>query len=80
MSVSKKASKEIRDKFGVGVRGFGSIPVVVIIGKTRWKTSIFPDRKKGTYLLPLKTAVRQNEGISYGKTVDFSVEVRTSSL
>lgn len=31
-------------------RGFGSVRVKVTIGKTRWTTSIFPE-KKGTYYI-----------------------------
>ena len=47
------------------IRGFGSIPVKAQIGKTEWKTSIFPT-KEGTYLLPVKAIVRNKEGINIG--------------
>ena len=80
VSVSKKASKEIKEKFDVMRRGFGSIPVVVTVGKTSWKTSIFPYKKSGTYLLPIKANVRKKEGINYGKIINFTVEVRTDIL
>ena len=40
-------------------RGFGSVRVSATTGVTTWKTSIFPDGKTGTYLLPVKKAVRQ---------------------
>jgi hypothetical protein len=49
--------------------GFGSIPVMATIGGTRWKTSIFPDRKSGSYLLPVKAEVRRREAISAGESV-----------
>lgn len=55
-------------------KGFGSIPVNVIIGKTSWQTSIFPE-KGGTYLLPLKKEVRQKEVIEIGKTYEFQITV-----
>lgn len=32
----------------------------------RWSTSIFPDRKRGTYLLPVKKAVRAAENLAAG--------------
>ena len=52
VSVPKKTSKEIKKLFGMMAGGWGSLPVVVAISKTSWKTSIFPDNKSGTYLLP----------------------------
>lgn len=42
-------------------KGFGSIRVEATIGNTTWKTSIFPDSKTKTYLLPVKKAVRSQE-------------------
>ena len=45
-------------------RGFGSVPVNVQIGDTKWKTSIFPDKASGSFLLPIKMAVRRAEGLS----------------
>lgn len=44
------------------IRGFGSIPAKAQIGKTKWNTSLFPT-KEGTYLLPVKLNVRNEEGI-----------------
>jgi hypothetical protein len=49
--------------------GWGSLKVDVRIGNARWSTSIFPDKRRGTYLLPLKAAVRKQEQISPGDTV-----------
>ncbi len=76
LSVSKKQSEEIKKKFGAKKRGWGSLPVVVILGKTRWKTSIFPDTKSGTYLLPLKAKVRQEEGVAHDDVVSFSISIK----
>jgi hypothetical protein len=47
--------------------GWGMIPVTARIGRTEWKTSLWP--KDGRYLLPVKAAVRQTEGIELGDTV-----------
>jgi len=76
MSVPKKQSEEIKKMFGAMKHGWGSLPVVVTIGKTSWRTSIFPDKKAGGYLLPLKADVRKREGISVGDTVLFSLKIR----
>ena len=54
VNLPRKKSKEIKNLFGGMAGGWGSLPVIVTIGKTSWKTSIFPDKKTATYLLPLK--------------------------
>ena len=74
VSIPKKQAKEIKENFGKHRRGFGSLPVAVTIGKTTWKTSIFPD-KEGPYLLPLKAAVRKKEGIMSGDNITFSIDI-----
>jgi hypothetical protein len=57
----------------VGERGgFGSIPVEVTIGTSTWRTSVFPDKGAASFVLPIKRAVRQKEGLS----VDAPVSVR----
>jgi hypothetical protein len=73
VNVDKKHTAELKEKYGVKRRGFGSIPVVVTLGKTSWKTSIFPDKRSGTYLLPLKQQVRAKEGVAHGDTITFSI-------
>jgi hypothetical protein len=50
-------------------RGWGAVKVHVQIGKTSWETSIFPDKKSNTYLLPLKASVRKAEGVMSGDTI-----------
>jgi len=53
--------------------GWGMIPVNARIGKTRWRTSLFP--KDGRYLVPLKTSVRTAEGIELGDIVTVHLHV-----
>lgn len=48
--------------------GFGSVRVEVTIGSTTWRTSLFPDSKLGSYVLPVKKAVRTAEGLDVGDT------------
>lgn len=76
VSVPKKQAQDIAKKFGALKRGFGSLPVSVTIGKTSWRTSIFPEKKTGEYLLPLKVAVRKKEEIMRGDTVTFLLEIK----
>lgn len=75
VNVSKIESKEIREHFGKASRGFGSLPVMVTIGKTSWKTSIFPDKKSEMYLLPLKAEVRKKEGFGNGDNITFFIKI-----
>lgn len=74
--VPKEQSEDINKRFGARKRGWGSLPVLVTLGKTSWKTSIFPDKKSGSYLLPLKADVRKKEGVLSGDKVIFLIEVR----
>ncbi|HUR60941.1 MAG TPA: DUF1905 domain-containing protein [Candidatus Thermoplasmatota archaeon] len=73
VTLPKGPSTELRDLFGAG-RGWGSIPVQVTIGGTTWRTSVFPDKASGGYVLPLKAAVRKAEGILVGKSVACRLE------
>lgn len=41
--------------------GWGMIPVVVQIGKTKWQTSLFP--KDGLYVLPIKASSEKQESL-----------------
>lgn len=43
-------------------RGFGGVRVEATIGSSTWRTSVFP-QSTGEYVLPLKRAVRDREGI-----------------
>ncbi len=76
MSVPKKEGENIKKRFGKKQRSWGSLPVVATLGKTTWKTSIFPDKQSGSYLLPLKALVRKKEGVFSGDKVSFSIEVK----
>jgi hypothetical protein len=76
LTLPKKESAAISHFFGSMKRGWGSLPVMVTIGKTQWKTSIFPDSKAGTYILPLKAEVREKEKLRAGATIRFRLEIR----
>ena len=76
LSLPEKESAQIREKFKLMQRGWGSLPVSVTIGKTTWKTSIFPDKKTKSYLFPLKADVRKKEKISEGDVVAFSLDIQ----
>ena len=74
ITLPKGPAQELRGLRGKGA-GWGSVPVTATIGATSWKTSIFPDAKSGSFLLPVKAAVRKAEGIEAGQAVAFQLAV-----
>ncbi|MEU3627219.1 DUF1905 domain-containing protein [Amycolatopsis coloradensis] len=56
-------------------RGFGAVRVGVGIGGSEWKTSIFPDSQRGSYVLPVKKAVRKAEGLEEGDVAKVTIEL-----
>ena len=63
----------IRDEAEEASYGWGAIPVSVRIGDTEWETSLLP--RDGGYVLPVKNAVRAQEGIGDGDTVTVAMSV-----
>jgi hypothetical protein len=53
--------------------GWGMIPVLATMGDTEWETSLFP--KDGGYLIPIKDAVRDAEGVDDGDVVTIRLTV-----
>jgi Domain of unknown function (DUF1905) len=47
----------------------------VTVGGTTWRTSLFPDGKRQTYLLPMKAAVRMAEGLRDGSSATVAITV-----
>jgi hypothetical protein len=68
-------SNEIRQHSRWQEEGWGRMPAIATIGSTEWKTAIWFDTKKSTYLLPLKTEIRKKEGIEVGKLVEVKVVI-----
>ena len=75
VSLPEEAADEIEERYGRHAGGFGSVRVEVTIGSARWKTSLFPDAKRATYVLPLKQAVRRAEGLAAGSPATVHLQV-----
>ncbi len=75
VTIPKKQSERIKKVFGAKKRGWGSLPVMATIGETHWETSIFPDKKVGAYLLPLKAEVRKKADIALGDMIRLALEI-----
>jgi Domain of unknown function (DUF1905) len=77
VSLPAEVTDEIADLVeGQPRAGFGSVAVDVTIGASNWQTSVFPDSKRGTYLLPVKRAVRIAEGLGVDEPVTVSLRLR----
>jgi len=77
VSLPAEVSEEVADSMLTPPRGFGSVPVVVEIGSSRWSTSVFPDAGRGVYIMPVKKAVRVREGVDVGDVVTVAIELDT---
>ena len=75
VTIPKNLTTRITTQYGSLKRGWGSLPVQATIGKTAWNTSIFPDKKSGTFILPLKAQIRRKEGIEAGDKVKLQILV-----
>ena len=76
VSLPKKLSTDLRRTFRGYGRGFGSLRVHATIGSMSWDTSIFPDSKSGSFLLPIKKSVRIAENLHAEKLVRVTLEIR----
>ena len=76
LTVPLKVAEPLSDSIVGPRRGFGSIKVRVSVGETTWSTSVFP-QKDGTYVLPVKKAVRTAEALEDGELVSVELEPAT---
>jgi hypothetical protein len=74
VTVPTEQSRDLKVISGIVTYGWGMIPVHVRIGKTEWKTSLFP--KDGHYIVPIKDSVRKAEKLGEGDNVSVRLEVR----
>jgi hypothetical protein len=77
VTVPEEESGELHAVSAFVSYGWGVIPVLAQIGKTRWTTSLFP--KDGGYLVPVKASVRGAEGLEVGDTVRIVLSIGAES-
>lgn len=75
VSLPTDVADEIADEAEDRTNGFGSVRVQVTIGGTQWSTSLFPSKRSGTYVLPVKKAVRTAERLIEGEPAEVSLTV-----
>ncbi|MBO1269273.1 DUF1905 domain-containing protein [Arthrobacter cavernae] len=75
LTLPEELAAEIREDTAPFRRGFGSVKVTATVSGQGWSTSLFPDSKSSSYLLPVKKAIRVAAGIDVGDQVDVRFEV-----
>jgi hypothetical protein len=73
VAVPEEPSRNIKAISAMVTYGWGVIPVHVRIGKTEWKTSLFP--KDGRYLVPIRVSVQKSENLEVDDSVTIRLEV-----
>lgn len=69
-------TEELEARFGKRKRAWATLPVRVTVGNTTWDTSLFADKQRAAFLLPIKVQVRKQERLVDDAPVDVSLTVR----
>ena len=56
-------------------RGFGSVKVMARVGRTQWKTSVFPQSRKTEWVLLVSKKVMRAEDLSEGDDMPLELEL-----
>lgn len=75
ITLPKRQAGRIRSALSCRPAGFGSVPVRATIGRTTWKTSVFPEKTSGSWVLPVKAEVRKRESLGEGDRVELTLDV-----
>ncbi len=73
VAMPEEQSRDLKAISAAVTYGWGVIPVHVRIGKTEWKTSLFP--KDGRYLVPIRMSVQKSENLGVGDKVVIQLEI-----
>lgn len=69
VTLPAELADELRARYAGAHGAFGTLRVRATIGATTWSTSLFADRARDSYLLPVKADVRRRERVGEGDTV-----------
>lgn len=75
VSVPTNLAEDIRDLTEGRRGGFGSVRVGAVINHSRWSTSLFPSTAEGTFILPVKKAIREAEQVEAGDPVTIVLQL-----
>ncbi|WP_018773988.1 DUF1905 domain-containing protein [Arthrobacter sp. 131MFCol6.1] len=73
ITLPPELAEELKDQSAPFRKSFGSVKVSACIAGQRWQTSLFPDKRSNSYLLPVKKAIRTAANLRAGDQVDVEV-------
>jgi predicted 2-oxoglutarate/Fe(II)-dependent dioxygenase YbiX len=76
LTLPAEIADDVRLQTAGASKAFGSIKVTARVGGHSWQTSLFRDAQSGSYLLPLKKAIRDKARISEGDEVAVQLSVQ----
>lgn len=78
VTLPKDCADQIRFVNGHGkCKAFGMVKVKVQLGSSVWQTTIWPDKTSGSFLLPVKSAVRKKQRVGAGDKVDIDLTLKS---
>lgn len=69
LTVPADVADDVHEQSAGASKAFGSVRVTAEIAGHSWQTSLFADQKAGSYLLPVKKAIRDKARIGEGDEV-----------
>jgi hypothetical protein len=75
ITVPEEISSQINFFSSQAKAAWGSVRVKVLIGESEWQTSVFPDKKSGTYNLPIKADIRKRESLQNKQMIDVKISL-----
>lgn len=75
VTLPRVVATEILESVEGRMKPGGTVAVEAVIGRTKWKTSLFRDTKRDSFLLPVKALVRGKEQLRAGDDVEVSLRL-----
>ncbi len=75
LTIDGEVAESIRAAAPGRTAAWGSVYVTVTLGRTEWRTSVFPSKEVKGYLLPVKASVRKAEKLAEGDLVTLSLSI-----
>ncbi len=72
-----EVAHHIRSLAGGMMAPFGSLRVAGTVDDVTWRTSLFADTKSGSFLLPIKAAIRARARVGAGDQIKVRIELES---
>lgn len=75
VSLPNDISKEIRENLKWQEEGWGRMKAIANVEHIEWETAIWFDKKKNTYLLPIKADIRKKVKFKLNQVLVLSISI-----